>query len=89
MNKHFKTNYDIPILYFTQMIGLAMGMDPKDVGIGKEFVDAQPALSRITRQATKPPPIAHTDRDRSQPRRPARASGSPAPLPMPRMPKED
>ena len=47
VNKHFGTDYHIPILYFTQVMGLAFGATPEDVGIGKEFVDARPALAKI------------------------------------------
>ncbi len=44
VNNYYKTNYHIPILYFTQLIGLAWGMSPKELGIGKEFVSAAPVL---------------------------------------------
>ena len=27
MNRYFKTDYHMPVLYFTQMMGLAFGMD--------------------------------------------------------------
>jgi heterodisulfide reductase subunit B len=37
----------MPILYFTQLIGLAFGIDPSELGIGKEFVDPRPALAKI------------------------------------------
>jgi heterodisulfide reductase subunit B len=47
VNKHFGTDYHIPILYFTQVMGLAFGASPEDVGVGKEFVDARPALAKI------------------------------------------
>jgi heterodisulfide reductase subunit B len=47
VNKHFGTNYKIPILYFTQLVGLAFGIKPKKLGFGKEFVDARPALAKI------------------------------------------
>ena len=47
MNRHFSTNYHIPVLYFTQMIGLAMGMAPKELGIGDEIVSAAKALTKI------------------------------------------
>jgi heterodisulfide reductase subunit B len=46
VNKHFGTNYNIPILYFTQLMGLAMGMAPKELGFGREFVSANPALDK-------------------------------------------
>ncbi len=47
MNSHFNTQYHMPVLYFTQMIGLAFGMDAASLGIGTELVDARPALSKI------------------------------------------
>lgn len=50
VNRHFGTNYNIPILYFTQMVGLAVGVSPKELGIGKEIVRAAPALRKIGRE---------------------------------------
>ncbi len=47
VNKHFGTDYHIPILYFTQVMGLAFGASPEEVGIGREFVDARPVLQKI------------------------------------------
>ncbi len=52
VNRHFGTDYNIPILYFTQLIGLAFGFTPREMGIGKEFVSAKPALAKI--QAEQP-----------------------------------
>ena len=46
-NHYFHTNYHMPIMFFTQLIGLAFGKDPQDLGFGKELVDARQALSRI------------------------------------------
>ncbi|NOZ70411.1 MAG: disulfide reductase [Chloroflexi bacterium] len=53
VNKHFGTDYQIPILYFTQLMGLAFGMAPKELGIGKEFVDAKKALAKIQEEAPR------------------------------------
>ncbi len=47
VNKHFGTNYKIPILYFTQLMGLAFDIPPKKLGFGKEFISAAPALAKI------------------------------------------
>jgi heterodisulfide reductase subunit B len=47
MNRYFKTDYKMPVLYFTQMMGLAFGIDPSQLGIGAELVDARPALAKI------------------------------------------
>jgi heterodisulfide reductase subunit B len=54
VNKYFKTNYKIPILYFTQLMGLAFGLSAQELEIGKEFVDARPALAKIGVEV--PPP---------------------------------
>ncbi len=47
VNKQFGTDYHIPILYFTQLVGLAFGLPATELGIGKEFVDARPALAKV------------------------------------------
>lgn len=47
VNRAFGTNYSIPVLYFTQLMGLAMGFDKKQVHIGKELVSAEAALKKI------------------------------------------
>jgi len=47
VNRHFKTNYNIPVLYFTQMIGLALGLKPEELGVGKEIASAAEALKKI------------------------------------------
>lgn len=75
VNKHFKTDYNIPILYFTQLIGLAIGIPAEELGIGKEFVDARPALAKIGVDIPKP--------ETTRRKRPPKEE-----LPMPRMPKE-
>jgi heterodisulfide reductase subunit B len=79
MNHHFHTNYSMPILFFTQLMGLAFGLDAKDLGIGMELVDARPALSRIGVQV----PEAETPAPR-KPRRVKREG-----LPMPKMPGDE
>lgn len=47
MNKYFQTDYEIPILFVTQLMGLAFGKDPAELGLGKEFIDSGPALAKI------------------------------------------
>lgn len=54
-NQYFKTNYHMPILFFTQLIGLAFGKHPKDLGIGLELVSAKSALAKIGVQAPENP----------------------------------
>jgi heterodisulfide reductase subunit B len=44
VNQEFGTELSIPIMYFTQLVGLAMGIAPESLGIGKELVSATPVL---------------------------------------------
>lgn len=39
LEKRYHTNYQIPVFYFTQLMGLAMGYAPKELGLNKHFVD--------------------------------------------------
>ena len=36
--------YDMPILYFTQLMGLAFGLEPAVLGMDKHFITAEPLL---------------------------------------------
>lgn len=47
INKKFKTNYNIPVLYITQLMAYAFGSSPQEVKIDKNFVEAQNVLSKI------------------------------------------
>jgi heterodisulfide reductase subunit B len=51
VNRHFGTDYRLPVLYFTQMIGLAMGLEPKALGLGREIVSSAGALGKIGQAA--------------------------------------
>ena len=44
VNSCFSTNYQMPIIFFTQMLGVAFGLDPGKLGFGKELVAAKPVL---------------------------------------------
>jgi len=44
VNGFFKTNFNMPIIYFTQMLGVAFGIEPSKLGFGKELVSAMPVL---------------------------------------------
>jgi heterodisulfide reductase subunit B len=85
MNHHFRTDYHVPILFFTQLMGLAFGLDPKTLGIGTEIVSAQRALGRIGIEAPAPEPEAVPTGTPGRQRR----SKQPAGLPMPRMDGDD
>lgn len=50
INQEYGTNFKIPVLYFTQLIGLSLGIPTKKLGIGSEFVSAE----RIVTYAKEP-----------------------------------
>jgi heterodisulfide reductase subunit B len=38
INKMFKTRFNIPVLFFTQLLGLALGGNPKELGINRSII---------------------------------------------------
>ena len=44
VNRRYKTNFDLPVLYFTQLIGLALGIDAKELGLSKGIVSSKKLL---------------------------------------------
>ncbi len=44
VNSYFSTSFRLPIMYFTQILGIAFGIEPKKLGFGKELVPALPVL---------------------------------------------
>ncbi|MBN2304459.1 MAG: CoB--CoM heterodisulfide reductase iron-sulfur subunit B family protein [Anaerolineae bacterium] len=71
-NDMFGTKYEIPVMFFTQVIGLALGLSPRELGFGQEFVNMSGLIDKIQ---SSPPPKAKAAR------RPKEA------LPMPVMPE--
>lgn len=47
INAAFGTGYHLPVLYLTQVIGLALGQPPEALGIDAHAVDAGPLLAKI------------------------------------------
>ncbi|MGB2963426.1 MAG: CoB--CoM heterodisulfide reductase iron-sulfur subunit B family protein [Anaerolineales bacterium] len=47
VNEEFGTDFNLPILYFTQLLGLALGISPKELGIGIELVSATPVFKKL------------------------------------------
>jgi len=51
INQTTGSNFNIPVIYFTQLMGLAFGYTPKELGLDKLIVSADHfARSRITKQ---------------------------------------
>jgi heterodisulfide reductase subunit B len=44
VNREFGTELNVPVMYFTQLVGLALGIAPKRLGIGSELVAVMPAI---------------------------------------------
>lgn len=45
VNSRFKTRYNLPVLFFTQLIGLALGITPKELGLDKNIIPAERVLA--------------------------------------------
>jgi heterodisulfide reductase subunit B len=48
VNQEFGTRFSVPVVYFTQLMGLALGIPGKNLGIGKEIVAATPLAPYAT-----------------------------------------
>jgi heterodisulfide reductase subunit B len=49
MNKELgEKKYNIPVLYYTQLLGLAMGLNPVELGLDKHVVDTKPLLDKLS-----------------------------------------
>jgi heterodisulfide reductase subunit B len=72
-NRYFGTNYQMPIIFFTQLMALAFGANAKESGFGLEVVSTAKALSRI---GIEPASIEETPKKR--------AEGLPMPPRLPR-----
>jgi heterodisulfide reductase subunit B len=82
VNRYFKTDFHMPVLYFTQLIGLALGIDVESLGIGREFVGSTETLAKIGAIASgEIASAAGSKRSAAKPKRVKREG-----LPMPRMP---
>ncbi|MFX1564703.1 MAG: CoB--CoM heterodisulfide reductase subunit B [Promethearchaeota archaeon] len=46
-NKQFGTDYQIPVLYYTQLLGLAQGFTPKQMGLDRHYISVAPFLDKI------------------------------------------
>ncbi len=44
INEKFATNFNVPIFYFTELMGLAMGVEAKDLGVLKHLTETEDFL---------------------------------------------
>lgn len=44
VNNYFNTHFELPVLFLTQLLGVALGISLSELGFGKEIVAAEPVL---------------------------------------------
>jgi heterodisulfide reductase subunit B len=47
IEEEFKETFQLPIIYFTQLMGLAFGLKSEELGLDKHFIDPLPILKRV------------------------------------------
>jgi len=47
VNSKFKTHYNLPVLFITQLIGLALGIDPESLGLNTNIISPSEVLDYI------------------------------------------
>lgn len=57
VNRKFRTKYNLPVLFFTQLIGLALGVEPKELALDKAIVSTETVLLPYTKVSE---PVAQT-----------------------------
>jgi heterodisulfide reductase subunit B len=81
MNAMFHTRHKMPIVFFTQLMGVAFGLEPKKVGVGREYTNASKTLAKALKAAPELALAAASAPPAHRPRPDKRA------LPMPTMPQ--
>ena len=52
VNSKFHTKYKLPVLFFTQLVGLALGLDPKALGMSTQIVSPEKVLASVSKEST-------------------------------------
>ena len=71
-----KSTFDIPVYYFTELLGLAMGGTPKQLGIDRHFWPTDKSLQKATTKSPTQPPEPPTQQAPTQ--QPTQSSATPA-----------
>ncbi len=48
ISKKYSENFRIPVVYFTQLMGLAFGLNPKSLGLWRSVQNLMPLVKSIT-----------------------------------------
>lgn len=43
----FGNSFNLPVLYYTQLLGLALGFNPRDLGLHRQNISVDPVLNKI------------------------------------------
>lgn len=46
VNKKYRTSFSLPVLFFTQLMGVALGIDRTELGLKSGIVPAEPVLAK-------------------------------------------
>ncbi|MFY9273358.1 MAG: hypothetical protein WAO37_10185, partial [Thermacetogeniaceae bacterium] len=52
VNKKYKADFNLPVFYFTELMALTFGAEPKEIGLDKHFVNSLPLLAGIGKKET-------------------------------------
>ncbi len=47
IEEEFQETFHLPIIYFTQLVGLAFGIKSEELGLDKHFADPYPLLKKV------------------------------------------
>jgi heterodisulfide reductase subunit B len=50
VNRKFRTKFNLPVLFFTQLMGVAFGTEDKALGLGSGIIPADRVLATYTRK---------------------------------------
>lgn len=74
INKAFGTSLDMPVLYYSQVLGLALGLESDDLGIDAHAISARKLLAKISKGAGSPPAATRAASAATEPARKATKS---------------
>jgi succinate dehydrogenase / fumarate reductase cytochrome b subunit len=60
IERELKTNYDVPVLHVSQLVGLALGLPLESLGLSRHVVACEGVLAHVGRGARPEPVSTHT-----------------------------
>jgi heterodisulfide reductase subunit B len=48
INSYYKTTFNVPIIYFTQLLGIALGLPAKSLGLDSSFIPLGKKVNTLT-----------------------------------------